>query len=1408
MAHTQPVYLSYAASDAAFALHLAAALKIRGVNVWLDRLDRGAEKWDLRTVQGRMAGCAGVLAVLSPDYLESRYCKQEIAIAEQLDRTIIPVLLRPIPAIAGTSDLQVVDFAGWSRPDIFAARLDDLLDELETSVPAAMTTSPAPREQYLIRLIARLEARCIAVEQTIVPARQRRQAEQGMLRPEPFGVERWLSDGLFEVQDDRQPAGAGFRRQSTRLEGIAAVARQYPRFVLIGPPAAGKTTLLNHLALRAARASLAAPESAPLPILLRCVDWAAGQTADQFVRAGWPLETDPVTLLQQGRATLFLDGLGETDPATAAAQAEALRRWLEGDEAPQRLVVACEEQTYARGLTLELPVVRPVPWDRAQVQAYVADYLDEEKARRVLLRLLPDEERPTLNSLTSFLHHPLLLSIFSHICEILPEDITAYSLGFLLEQYVVELWEQRSAAATVTFQEMEAGLSALAYAAVAEGMPVYLPEAYVQAHVRDPRLLAPENSAAFLEFSQGSVRFIHGLIRYYFAALHLMSLEPAAWLQPPQFDPSENRIPQPLDPVAIIAAGLLPDVATYLGRIAAIDPYLALECAASGVQLADETYARLVETLLNAPPVTAGGGRVAALRLLPPRMLQERLPLLLAVMRDGSWDARWAAVDALLELGLPLALEVVESLQDFNPSLREAAASGLRQIGESVLPTLVALLRNGEPDVRANAAWALGSLADRAAVPALVEALYDTDEEVVNRAATALGLIKDQAAIPWLARLLTHASAGVRRAAAEALLWLGGEAIPAMLDAIREGDGEARELVIATLRAAPDKAVRQALLDATGHPDVEVRSAAVEALGEAEDDVTITHLIRRLRDKGQSQWRSETISETARQMLQRSGQPRALQAVADWEHEEAYARQIEGLDDTMPDEELHELRSNHLPARANGSNGSQKSAARAKDRLLHMTSSAVEAPEGLASASWEERRDAVAALAHRDARVALPLLKQALDDEDPYVRIAAVRALGAFKTREALQLLLVALADEEVLVCDAAADMLRQIGRPAIPGLIGALEAESVEMRAAAVEVLGAIADPDAIPHLARLLEDTARPWLSDKRVCDLAAQALRAINTPAAHRIVLEWQARHAPDPAQFARLTQAQIDRLASGEATMEELLETLPEREEHPAPSSETTPETDGSDILAGLLAELQQDGWATRQEAAKALREYAKLNQGSTDAAMIRQLVRALQDPDWVVRWAVAEALASIGTASAVPALVPLVADPHWLVRVAAIRAIMMLGDAEVAPELVGALNDPREMVREAAAEALGTIGDQRVAPALLPLLDDPEEFVRMAAIYALGRLRYAPALEALGRAITDPSVNIRWAAAVAVADVGDPAAVSILAPALADASGPSWGDGRVCDVAARALEALDTPEAREALEAWRSTRSVV
>ena len=68
------------------------------------------------------------------------------------------------------------------------------------------------------------------------------------------------------------------------------------------------------------------------------------------------------------------------------------------------------------------------------------------------------------------------------------------------------------------------------------------------------------------------------------------------------------------------------------------------------------------------------------------------------------------------------------------------AAHGLVQVGETVLPGLVDVLRNGTPRGRKHAAFALGEIGAAAAADALVDALADDDVQVRIAAAEAVGL--------------------------------------------------------------------------------------------------------------------------------------------------------------------------------------------------------------------------------------------------------------------------------------------------------------------------------------------------------------------------------------------------------------------------------------------------------------------------------------------------------------------------------------------------------------------------------------------------------------------------------------------------------------------------------------------
>src|SRR5262249_24301889 len=101
------IFLSYYSGEADFALRLAADLKNAGVRLWVDRLDGITVGDDWRqAIQRAIDGCAALIVVLSPDYVASAYCRNELARADTLKRPIFPVLLRPVSAQDWPIELQ------------------------------------------------------------------------------------------------------------------------------------------------------------------------------------------------------------------------------------------------------------------------------------------------------------------------------------------------------------------------------------------------------------------------------------------------------------------------------------------------------------------------------------------------------------------------------------------------------------------------------------------------------------------------------------------------------------------------------------------------------------------------------------------------------------------------------------------------------------------------------------------------------------------------------------------------------------------------------------------------------------------------------------------------------------------------------------------------------------------------------------------------------------------------------------------------------------------------------------------------------------------------------------------------------------------------------------------------------
>jgi HEAT repeat protein len=123
------------------------------------------------------------------------------------------------------------------------------------------------------------------------------------------------------------------------------------------------------------------------------------------------------------------------------------------------------------------------------------------------------------------------------------------------------------------------------------------------------------------------------------------------------------------------------------------------------------------------------------------------------------------AAEALGNLGAPALQDLMAAFRD--KDLREYANSGLVKMGSPAVDALAAAMKDPDPDVRWNAANALGDIKDARAVEPLIEALQVKDLQF--HAARSLGEIKDPRAVEPLIAALKNNDSEFREQAAQSL---------------------------------------------------------------------------------------------------------------------------------------------------------------------------------------------------------------------------------------------------------------------------------------------------------------------------------------------------------------------------------------------------------------------------------------------------------------------------------------------------------------------------------------------------------------------------------------------------------------------------------------------------------------
>jgi len=127
-------FLSYSRSDEEFALRLAKDLQARGVEMWVDRFSiRPSEHWD-RAIERAIRGCRNVIAVLSPRSVASENVADEISLAIDAGKPIIPVVIEPCDLPLRLTRRHLIDATGS-----YELALKQCFDEIEGGDHPALT---------------------------------------------------------------------------------------------------------------------------------------------------------------------------------------------------------------------------------------------------------------------------------------------------------------------------------------------------------------------------------------------------------------------------------------------------------------------------------------------------------------------------------------------------------------------------------------------------------------------------------------------------------------------------------------------------------------------------------------------------------------------------------------------------------------------------------------------------------------------------------------------------------------------------------------------------------------------------------------------------------------------------------------------------------------------------------------------------------------------------------------------------------------------------------------------------------------------------------------------------------------------------------------------------------------------
>jgi hypothetical protein len=181
--------------------------------------------------------------------------------------------------------------------------------------------------------------------------------------------------------------------------------------------------------------------------------------------------------------------------------------------------------------------------------------------------------------------------------------------GTLFRRLTTVLWEREQKRRTpglIPYEQAEARFASLAYTMIDESRPTDVARDFAIAHIGDPWLLQAGIGASFFEATNDKIHFYHQLMLEYFAGVQLLRVGVGERVRSPTFVGPDafstlsgvRRNAGAWDQAIIAACGIAPNPDAMVSSVATANPYLALECLASGVLVSDSVRIALLHSLI------------------------------------------------------------------------------------------------------------------------------------------------------------------------------------------------------------------------------------------------------------------------------------------------------------------------------------------------------------------------------------------------------------------------------------------------------------------------------------------------------------------------------------------------------------------------------------------------------------------------------------------------------------------------------------------------------------------------------------------------------------------------------------------------------------------------------------------